>query len=274
MFLIEGLFTLVIGIASFFMLPPGPSQTKAPWRKAGYFTDREVKIIVNKVARDDPTKVSMHNREALTPKLLWRSLCDYDLWPMYLIGLTFGIPGSPIKNYFQLSMSAPQSLTLPPFPGPTPFPPSFGMDLARPHTQLTLSHVHHTLAEDLGFSTVMANLLSVPNTVLSVVNLVLLTCLSEIVNNRTWVCAIENLWFFPGASHLPYRRSCVPLTRLATGYVALLCLPDPIKPWSYFALATYLLGFPYAHATQVAWTSRNAGSVSTRTVSASCVLPL
>ncbi|TNY22145.1 major facilitator superfamily domain-containing protein [Rhodotorula diobovata] len=208
MFLIEGLFTLVIGIASFFMLPPGPSQTKAPWRKAGYFTDREVKIIVNKVARDDPTKVSMHNREALTPKLLWRSLCDYDLWPMYLIGLTFGIPGSPIKNYFQLSM------------------------------------------KDLGFSTVMANLLSVPNTVLSVVNLVLLTCLSEIVNNRTWVCAIENLWFFPG-------------------YVALLCLPDPIKPWSYFALATYLLGFPYAHATQVAWTSRNAGSVSTRTVSAS-----
>lgn len=46
----------------------------------------------------------------------------------------------------------------------------------------------------------MANLLSVPNTVISIVNLVLLTCLSEIINNRTWVCAVENLWFFPGAS--------------------------------------------------------------------------
>ncbi|KPV74735.1 uncharacterized protein RHOBADRAFT_44255 [Rhodotorula graminis WP1] len=208
MFMIEGLFGLVIGIASFFLLPPGPSQTKAPWRPKGYFTDREVKIIVNKVVRDDPTKTSMNNRQALTPRLLWRALCDYDMWPMYLIGLAFGIPGYPIKNYFQLSMKS------------------------------------------LGFSTVMANLLSVPNTVISIVNLVLLTCLSEVLNQRTFVCAVENLWFFPG-------------------YVALLCLPDPIQPWAYFALATYLLSFPYAHAAQVSWTSRNAGSVATRTVSAS-----
>lgn len=49
MFLIEGLLTLVVGIASFFLLAPGPSQTKARWRPNGYFTDREVKIIVNKV---------------------------------------------------------------------------------------------------------------------------------------------------------------------------------------------------------------------------------
>lgn len=61
--------------------------------------------------------------------------------------------------------------------------------------------------------------------------------------------------------------------RALAGYVALLCLPDPIQPWAYFALATYLLSFPYAHAAQVSWTSRNAGSVATRTVSASCVLP-
>lgn len=89
MFAIEGLFGLVIGIASFFLLPPGPSQTKAPWRPKGYFTEREVKIIVNKVVRDDPTKTSMNNRQALTPRLLWRALCDWDMYPMYLIGLTF-----------------------------------------------------------------------------------------------------------------------------------------------------------------------------------------
>lgn len=114
MFLIEGLLTLVVGIASYFLLAPSPSQTKTKWRPNGYFTDREVKIIVNKVRRylsriraaltlphqvlrDDPTKASMHNRQALTPKLLWKSACDYDLWPMYLLGLTFGIPGNPIS---------------------------------------------------------------------------------------------------------------------------------------------------------------------------------
>ncbi|GAA5886066.1 hypothetical protein JCM6882_004251 [Rhodosporidiobolus microsporus] len=208
MFLIEGLFTLVIGIASFFMLPPGPSQTKAKWRPNGLFNEREVKIIVNRVLRDDPYKATMHNRQALTPKLLWKSLCDYDLWPMYAIALTFGIPGVPLKNYFQLSM------------------------------------------KQLGFSTVMANVLSVPNTAISVVNLILLTLLSEAVNSRTWVAMIENWWFLPF-------------------FIALRVLPDPISPWTYFALATLVLGFPYAHALQVAWCSRNAGSVRTRTVSAS-----
>jgi hypothetical protein len=97
MFLIEGLITAVVGLASFFLLPAGPSQTKSWWRPKGYFTDREVKIIVNKVVRDDPSKATMHNRQALSPGLLWKSLKDYDLWPMYLIGLTFGIPGVPLS---------------------------------------------------------------------------------------------------------------------------------------------------------------------------------
>jgi hypothetical protein len=60
-FLIEGIFTLSVGIASFFMLPPGPSETKARWRPKGYFTEKEVKIIVNRVIRDDPAKGTMHN---------------------------------------------------------------------------------------------------------------------------------------------------------------------------------------------------------------------
>lgn len=76
------IFTLIIGLLSFFLLPASPSQTKSRWRPKGYFTDDEVKLIVNRVIRDDHTKTSMHNRQALTPKLLWKSLCDYDLWPM------------------------------------------------------------------------------------------------------------------------------------------------------------------------------------------------
>ena len=44
-------------------------------------------------------------RQALTPRLLWEGLKEYDLWPLYAIGLLFGIPGYPLGNYFQISMS-------------------------------------------------------------------------------------------------------------------------------------------------------------------------
>jgi hypothetical protein len=40
------------------MMPKSPSQTKTSFRKNGYVTDREAKIIVNRVLRDDPGKVS------------------------------------------------------------------------------------------------------------------------------------------------------------------------------------------------------------------------
>ena len=40
LFLIEGVLTLGIGIASFFMMPPSPTQTKAWFRPNGWFTER------------------------------------------------------------------------------------------------------------------------------------------------------------------------------------------------------------------------------------------
>lgn len=46
----------------------------------------------------------MHNREGISPKMLWQSLCDYDLWPLYLIGLTFAIPIQPSELYFTLTL--------------------------------------------------------------------------------------------------------------------------------------------------------------------------
>ena len=38
-------------------MPPSPTQTKTWFRPKGWFTEREEVIIVNKVLRDDPTKV-------------------------------------------------------------------------------------------------------------------------------------------------------------------------------------------------------------------------
>lgn len=48
----------------------------------------------------------MHNRQGLTPKLLWQSLMDWDLWPVYLLGLTWSIPAQPITAYITLNLKS------------------------------------------------------------------------------------------------------------------------------------------------------------------------
>ncbi|OIW32292.1 MFS general substrate transporter [Coniochaeta ligniaria NRRL 30616] len=107
LFLIEGLLTLVIGFFSFLLMPAGPCATASWFRgKKGWFSEREEKIIVNRVLREDPSKSSMHNRQPVTPKLLWQSLKDYDLWPLYILGLSFQIPMTPPAQYLTLSLKA------------------------------------------------------------------------------------------------------------------------------------------------------------------------
>lgn len=88
MFLVEGLFTLLVGLSAFVLMPPSPCQT-ANWArgKKGWFNGREEIIMVNRVIREDPTKGGMHNRQPVTPMLLWQSLRDFDLW--YVLRHTF-----------------------------------------------------------------------------------------------------------------------------------------------------------------------------------------
>lgn len=103
--------------------------------------------------------------------------------------------------------------------------------------------------KQLGFSTIQANLLAVPYGVLSIINVVLIAIISEAFDNRSFVGMIQFVWITP----------CL---------IALVAMPN-IGPWQYFAILTVLLGYPYVHAVQVAWCSRNSGSIRTRTVSAS-----
>ena len=112
LFAIEGGLTALIGIISWLYLPPSPTQTKSTGLKGilrgknGWFTEREETIMVTRILRDDPGKATMHNRQAISPTLLWQSLLDYDMWPIYLIGLTWTIPMTPETNYLTLTLKS------------------------------------------------------------------------------------------------------------------------------------------------------------------------
>lgn len=106
LFIIEGIFTLAIAACAFYWMVPSAVQTKSKLNPKGWFTEREEKIVVNRVLRDDPSKGDMHNRQPLTPRKIWKSLCDYDLWPIYAIGLIAYIPQGTITPYMTLAMKS------------------------------------------------------------------------------------------------------------------------------------------------------------------------
>ncbi|KAK2049985.1 hypothetical protein LZ31DRAFT_562157 [Colletotrichum somersetense] len=66
-------------IPGIFTMAASPTQTKAWWRPKGWFNEHKENILVNRILRDDPSKSDMHNRQAITPKLLLKSLADYEL---------------------------------------------------------------------------------------------------------------------------------------------------------------------------------------------------
>lgn len=104
LFLIEGAFTTVIGLMYYFKMPASAVQTKTWFRKKGWYTEKEEKIVVNRVLRDDPTKGDTNNRQPVSSRELILCLLDYDLWPIYFVRILCEICNSPVKNYFTLTL--------------------------------------------------------------------------------------------------------------------------------------------------------------------------
>lgn len=202
-----GLFTLLVGISAFYLMVPSAVQTKNKLHPKGWFTEREEKIVVNRVLRDDPSKGDMNNRQALTLKKIWEAICDYDLWLVYAIGLIALIPISTLT----------------------------------PYLTLTLKH--------LGFSTFNVQLLTIPYNFLHIIFLLVITWVTERLNERTLICLIAPVY-----------------STILLGFIG--WWPGSlIKPWPTYVLCTLLLATPYIHVTCVYWVSRNSNSIRSRAVS-------
>lgn len=105
LFALEGLISGIVGVLAFFLMPPSVTSTKGGVRgKAGWFTEREEYIAVNRVLRDDPTKGEMHNRQGVNAYGLWKAISEKDLWPIYLLGLVIYIPYQPPQTYLSATL--------------------------------------------------------------------------------------------------------------------------------------------------------------------------
>lgn len=108
LFIIEGFISLAVGVASFHFMRRGPTQTgEAAFCKGKlYFTEYEEKILINKILRDDPAKGDMNNRQPVSLKEIVYTLCEFDLWPLFIQGIMAFIPFQPVTSYLSLILKS------------------------------------------------------------------------------------------------------------------------------------------------------------------------
>nr|QFR37087.1 MFS transporter [Cyberlindnera americana] len=211
LFLIEGAFTLLVGLASFFMMPASAVDTKTWFRPRGWFTDHEEKIVVNRVLRDDPSKGDLNNHAPVSLKELFRSLTDIDMLPIYLIRLFADLRCAPVKNYLTLTL------------------------------------------KQLGFSTFHTNLLTIPQSVLTIFQMLFFSWVAERFQQRALTMALTTVWTF---------SFLVPL-RYWSG--------SQVDIWPTYAILTLLLSYCPSWPITISWCSSNSNSVRSRAVSAALV---
>ncbi|KAL9934942.1 hypothetical protein V8E36_006018 [Tilletia maclaganii] len=127
LFFWEGLLSMIMAGVAWYAFVPSPTQAK-------WLNEKQAKIVVNRVLRDDPGKHEMHNRKGLSLRHFKESVTNWRFYPLYLIGIVFGIPQSPPQTYLTLSLR------------------SFGF--SRIVTQ-TLSSVQYWIAIPLGLAVVL-----------------------------------------------------------------------------------------------------------------------
>ncbi|QPG73891.1 hypothetical protein FOA43_001206 [Brettanomyces nanus] len=104
LFIIEGFISFGIAIPSFYLMRTGPSasQNRFTKKRAPWFNEKETKILVNRILRDDPSKGDMNNRQSISWKHIFRTLASPDMWPIFIQGITAFIPFQPVSQYISL----------------------------------------------------------------------------------------------------------------------------------------------------------------------------
>lgn len=188
----------------------------------------------------------MHNRQGLTPHMLWSAMTDWRMWPLYILGLVhLSESNIPFTDWKQAH--------------------HFLVPVSPPQTYLTLS------LRNLGFNTTQSNLLTLPSNVLGLLLLLFAAYLSEMINSRVLATVLLQVWALPLLIALytfdetTSQWVYFAVVTLITGYPYV----HPLSPNSIYRASERLTDMSLLSRVQVAWASRNSNGVRTRTVSAS-----
>jgi len=121
LFIVDGIITLFVAVATCFYLPKNVARTKGGLRGfKPWFTDRQAQIAVTRVIRDDPAKRHYESivtwtdvKDTITDPAMWGH------WAITAIGLT---PTTPLSTYlptviksFHFNVFVANALTAPPY---------------------------------------------------------------------------------------------------------------------------------------------------------------
>ncbi|KAI9492274.1 major facilitator superfamily domain-containing protein [Zychaea mexicana] len=99
LFLLDGIFTHIVGVFCFFYLPGRPSRTQGLLRgKKGWFNERQMRIAVTRLIRDDLSKTEQHNSR-ITLEDIKSTVLDTKVWTHLITTFIGFVPITPITTY-------------------------------------------------------------------------------------------------------------------------------------------------------------------------------